>query len=271
MWACSSGNRVIGELEFTAGCRADETGVNNSQRTFLIGACILLAIGLVLFCFDYRVVPDDTLEGSLLIQIAQTPGPQRELFEQKLESDAQFRGLIPVIDFGAVKLTTPDWPQGYLPTEKEFFDAFTPRHRALFPRLGLTRLDAEIGGVLAPLLLAIAAGYLMLGIGKKSLVEEPRFMPAGNAPIAPSILGREGMLSAPAISPRPQAIANSDKSSEQSSLSAIALTEKLAQFGMAIFPVLLVIDLQSMMLLSRFKYPRWVFVVHCLYAMRVRY
>jgi hypothetical protein len=159
--------------------------MSTSQRWFLVSSLFLLAVGLALYCLDYRVVSADSFEGRLLVTLSNTPEAQREHLKAEFENSSETRGAIPLISFGEsrpkavsssrlVKDTSKRVPTideilgprpNQVPTTEDVLGPrpVAPTFSGIYARAGLDPVEAVIGGILAPALLLIVAGYLALG------------------------------------------------------------------------------------------------------------
>ena len=74
--------------------------MNSSQRWFLVTSLILLAVGVALYCLNYRVVDADSSEGRVLAILLNSPKPERESLKAELENSPERRAVIPLVSFG---------------------------------------------------------------------------------------------------------------------------------------------------------------------------
>jgi hypothetical protein len=232
--------------------------MNYPQRIFLMVGLILLAAGLALYCLDYRIVRADSSEGEFYAHLMNLPEPQRQVFEADFDNDLKFRGWIPLVNLGNVETSEPDWPSGYRPTLDELHDKYAPRFRAIFPGQGLTKLEAIVGGALIPFLLVMLAGFLGLGTRINSATK-------GSVAATPDKfeVASEGRVK---VTQPPPITIDANLDASRVTQFQFPVREKLAVIAMAFFPFLLLADLPSMMSATRCRYPRWVFVLHCLYV-----
>jgi hypothetical protein len=154
--------------------------MNKLQRWFLVAGLILLAIGFAFCCLEYRVVRSDSAEAVALIILSRVSDSDREAVKAQLEDSPEGRATIPLIDLGEsyeeeVDLSSIDreaarQPSGKLPTADELWNtAHRPLKqvtlfKGIYARPGMTNLEATLGGMLAPILLLLSAGYFALGL-----------------------------------------------------------------------------------------------------------
>lgn len=110
----------------------------------------------------------------------------------------------------------------------------------LYPRGSITPNEAAIGGLLVPFLLLVAAAYVALGA--------LRVRTAGNV----SVRAKGASFSSP--------FAASVRDPMAGSSNFIIIT-------VAIFPILLALDMPSVMLVGRLRLPRWAFALLVLRAL----
>ena len=271
--------------------------MNVAQRAFLSGSFVVLAIGSALYCLDYRVVEVGSPEHNLQTMLANAPEPQREYLKSFTENNPEYRNLLPLLDLGELH------PRGTashgtdrrgeaLSNVDELLaeaEQSAPTYGGIYARSNLTPLAAMMGGILVPTLLLIMAGYLALGSGgrmpwNKSL-RSTQSSTAGklaeiecvqkcqncNADViagakfctqcgARNNMNESKRTRADKSGLRELSKSELDKWQQQMSLCDVAVV------AMALIPPLMMIDGPSMMLVARYRYPRWVFIVHCLYA-----
>jgi hypothetical protein len=110
----------------------------------------------------------------------------------------------------------------------------------LYPRGSITPNEAAIGGLLAPFLLLVAAAYVALG--------------ALRGRTARTVSVRAGVASF--SSPFADSVRN-----------PVAGSDNFILIAAAIFPILLALDMPSVMLLGRLRLPKWVFALLVLRAL----
>lgn len=112
----------------------------------------------------------------------------------------------------------------------------------LYPRSGLDFGEGVLGGLLVPILLTIVAMYLALGASRTRREAAKVASPAWTW--APP----------PAGQPAPAAIASEGGNAKE-------WTARMATVAIVILPLLYVLDMPSVMLAMRFRFPRRVFAV----------
>lgn len=233
--------------------------MNAPQRWFLVASFILVAASLALYCTEYRVIDPYSREWPIRVLLESTDETDRETLRARLESDPATRAAIPLISLAQPR--PEPRPTNRPLTEDEALKEFSPRpFGGIYARTGLTRSQAMVGGILAPILLLVGAGYLALGVRTKKLrtpitqaeaeidtATDDQFHGDNDCPETRS--GSDQLL---------------NLAERRSRLSDTAVV------AMAFLPTLLVIDMSAMILLTQRRYPRWVFAVHCLYALARR-
>jgi hypothetical protein len=191
--------------------------VKSSQRWLTLVTLLILAIAFATYCLDYRKYDLYSYGGRLFLGSAD-PAP------------------IPVIDLSP---GSRSHPEKVLPVTVS----------GLYPRPGLTVVEAAIGGLLIPFLMVICTCYVALGMSPtdaRAQVEKVPAIPSqqvGDKPVADWT-----SMSLPPADRR-------------------ETTRKTAAVVGAIFPILFIIDTPSMMLLNCVRLPRWVFAFLVLRAL----
>jgi hypothetical protein len=119
----------------------------------------------------------------------------------------------------------------------------------LYPRGTMTPNEAVIGGLLSPFLLLVAAGYLGLGASSRA--------GRGRGAGAPARAAADA--TPPVAASLPNQKAEQSTSSPPADPSEVMF--RVAIVAAVIFPVLFVLDLPSLMLLSRLRFPRSLFAL----------
>lgn len=242
--------------------------VNKSQRWLIVASLFVLAFTAAVYSLEYRA--------QVLYRT------DAGLFDLSRGYTKPALAPIPVVSLGeASELPTVDevFSDEAL-SRSAFLDrVLGPRGgfvtvSGFYPRPGMSRTEAAIGGLLIPFFAIIAACYLILGAPKAG----SKIVERADASIARHpFSGISSPIGAPLsnpwaseISPLPGQPALPDckefaapEKPKASVLGAMPLVNVL-------FPVLWVFDLPSMLLLNRLRFPHWLFALYVLYAFNQR-
>jgi hypothetical protein len=201
--------------------------MKTSQRSLIMASLVVLAIALSSYCLDY--------------QTREAYRVRDQLFEPNLLESPPLVASPVLIKFGEAIIEPGSVPHVAV--------------SGLYPRGNMTPTEAAIGGLLAPFLLLVAAGYLGLGASSR----------AGRG------AGAAASTAADASPPVVAAASLANQKAEQSTSSPAADASefmfRVAIVAAVIFPVLFVLDLPSLMLLSRLRFPRSLFALLVLRAL----
>ena len=125
----------------------------------------------------------------------------------------------------------------------------------LYPRGSMPSDEATICGLLVPFPLLVAAGYLALGASRAG------WRSSGAAPVGIVVDGLPPLVASPRSPlPRPAWTAGAGRADASEFLFRVAI------LATVINPVFFVLDVPSMMLLIRLRFPRWLFALLVLRA-----
>lgn len=162
--------------------------------------------------------------------------------------------LTPIISVGVHHPVIPAHPIT-LSTFDEFIARYTPTVNGLHPRAGLTPLQAAIGGLAFPFVLLTAAGFLLLGGYTFKPREAFRVISKRLTSVDRANSGsRAEVISC--HSPEPE------HTNTQRMLGSAGIAAG------AVFPMLLILDPPSMMLMSAPRFPCWLFASLILWSPR---
>lgn len=229
--------------------------MNRAQLYFLVIALAVSAVGLSVSFLELRTVSADGEEGKFLTSLSGSENSQGALLESQLSLNA----FLPLLGPWRTGCTEPD-TSGKLTLDELFGQAQlcaadSPLLHGIYARPGYSRLEGAVGGIWIPLGLLAIAGFFVLGRVR------PRSVSSKKPPA--KLIDEEhptASISPPSSqSDNPGGQLPSPR--EQSDLSSIACVV------MVVFPIVLIAELPSTLLASRFRYPRWVFAAHCLFAL----
>ena len=129
-------------------------------------------------------------------------------------------------------------------THDEIDTLLGPRPRKLkgiFPREGLSVFEAALLGVALPAVLAVSAFYILLGSHRPALASDAPGL--GGAQAQERLVASHASRGIKVRTPWDKDI----------------VVCKFASLAVVVFPMLIVIDLSSMMILTSLRLPRWVF------------
>ena len=199
--------------------------MNSSQRWFLVTSLILLAVGVALYCLNYRVVDADSSEGRVLAILLNSPKPERESLKAELENSPERRAVIPLVSFGESQ-PRPPWEEthGRVPTDSELSSFLESKSTfsGIYPRTGLSPLEATIGGVLVPILLLISASYLALGARKTTSNKETTTPTTTLSKSASTEIDQSAEQQSEIDIPKPEQLAELREPSKQGTRAAIS-------------------------------------------------
>jgi hypothetical protein len=237
--------------------------MKTSQRLLLVASLGILAVAMAGYCLDFQTheayrVGDRLFEPQLvnpplvpspvLIKLAEVtiepsePGISNEAGAAGFSDEEIAAGNAAL----ALKLKAAGFSDNDI---NDYLYGRMPRVTisGLYPRGSMTPNEAAIGGLLVPFLLLVAAGYVALGTSR-----------AGGR--------RSGAAPASAVVERlPLGVASSSMAS-RAPADASEIIAKLVPVILVIFPVIFALDMPSVMLLSRLRFPRWLFALLVLRA-----
>jgi hypothetical protein len=201
--------------------------MKTSQRSLIMASLVVFAIALASYCLDYQ-----THEAYRI---------RDQLFERDLFGSAPLVASPVLIKFGEAIIEPGSVPRVAI--------------SGLYPRGKMIPDEAAIGGLLVPFLLLVAAGYLALGGSRAGRRH------SGAAPVGAAVEGLSPVVAAPiSPSPPPAWAAGAGRADASDFWFGIAIVASV------INPVFFVLDLPSLMLLSRLRFPRWLFALLVLRA-----
>jgi hypothetical protein len=209
--------------------------MKRSQRWLIVASLFLLAIASATYSLDYRVSYFYRVQGHLIDRVGtDAPAPVINFGEQNsaFSSDESSDALSRLLAQSRVTVS------------------------ALFPRRGMTFDEGLIGGLLTPILLVVGGCFLALGGSPIRARNNARASVAIEAPPSAATSNESHRI-------RPQQVATAASMGGDS-----AAVMKSAVAAAVFFPVLFVLDMPSMMLMSRLKFPRWLFWLYVLYGFR---
>ena len=220
--------------------------MNRSQRLLIVLSLAGLAVATPLYCLEYRSFDYWANHGRLW-------------GDGTLSENFLARPADPLIELSAMELLRPTRT-----------DAGVVRVTGLYPRRGLTFQVAGIGGLLAPIVLLITAGYMALA-GNRGLQSSPganagrKSWPHGDdrrpgvAKEFTTDTATEG--STDAARPAPLMTVSEPPPVRAYEGSEVDFLYVLAALGGIMTPALWVIDTPSMLLMMHGRLPRWVFLM----------
>jgi hypothetical protein len=218
--------------------------MKTSQRRLILASLVTLAIASGSYCLDWQTrdayrVGDHLFEPHVFGAPPFVPSPILMKFGEALRK--------PTLDELLGPPPTSGRSAGYWFSPEEVGARYVTLS-GLYSRGSMTPSEAAIGGLLVPFLLVVAAGYLALGAPRVG------HGGSGTAPASAVVEGLPPAVTSPnSPLPLPAWAAGAGRANAGEFLFGLAIVASV------INPVFFVLDVPSVMLLGRLRFPRWFF------------
>lgn len=230
--------------------------MNQPQRSLIVASLCGIAAASPIFCLEYRSINYWGTDGRLFDGHLAPPAPAIIALSET-EVVPPNRASYPISSMSDEDLTAAYTNQTYCEGIAKkgalgsgLCGSGVTRVTGIYPRRGLTFLEAAVGGLLAPISLLVAAAYAALtAISGDHPATRPDTPPVIHARFEPAKT---------TDSPLADSSYSESRGSDPRMARELGLYRTVAIAGV-VAPVFWVLDMPSMLLMMGGRFPRWVF------------